>query len=77
MTEFKIENKPVLFGLDRGELSRYPFAKMKVGQSFFMDGGEMQAITRVRSAASQYAKRHNMKFSVVKEGTGYRCGRVV
>lgn len=73
--EYQIENKPVLFGTDRGEHSRYPFGKMKVGQSFHIDGG-FNAVTRVRSAASQYGKRHGVKFAIVRDGAGYRCGRI-
>lgn len=51
---------------------RYPFASMKVGQSFVAPD------ERVRAAASRYAARTGMRFTVNKtpEGTGYRCHRI-
>jgi len=74
-TSFNIENKPVLFGVQRAEFSRYPFKNMAVGQSFYLEGG-FNTVSRVRAAASSYGKRNDMKFSIVRDGLGYRCGRI-
>ena len=74
VAEFKVENKPVV--RPRIEARRYPFARMKVGQSFYFEYHNFNDLNRVRSAASQYSRRHGVKFSIVKEGDGYRCGRV-
>ena len=73
-SEFKIENRPVLRPrmVDR---NRFPFRKMKIGQSFYIDLGAVD-IQAVRTAASHYGKRHNAKFSIIRDGTGYRCGRI-
>jgi hypothetical protein len=74
--EFKIENKPVIFGTNRTEYSRYPFNRMKVGQSFYIEADDFNKISRIRQAAISYSKKHDVKFSVVKDGNGYRCGRI-
>lgn len=73
--EFKVESKPIPIDLVRKRYSRYPFAEMKVGQSFYIKEG-FKAIQSVRSSASLYGKRHDMKFVVVRDGKGYRCGRI-
>lgn len=72
--EFKVENKPVI--RPRMQAQKYPFSRMKVGQSFYFEAVELNDLNRVRSAASAYARRHEVKFSIVKEGKGYRCGRI-
>jgi len=74
MPEFKIENKPVI--RPRMEAQKYPFPKMKVGQSFYFMASNPTDLNRIRSAASAYARRHGGKFSIVKESEGYRCGRI-
>lgn len=71
---FKIENIPVI--RPRMQSRKYQFDKMKVGQSFYFEYEDFNDLNRVRSAASQYARRHGGKFSIVKEGNGYRCGRI-
>jgi hypothetical protein len=68
---FKIENKPAI---PRG--SKYPFRNMKVGQSFYFKARNEQERVNVASAAHMYGQLHDMKFSTVKDGAGYRCGRV-
>lgn len=73
-SEFKIENVPVI--RPRMQSGRYNFNKMKVGQSFYFLPANAKDLNRVRSAASWYARRHEVKFSIVKEGEGYRCGRI-
>lgn len=74
-TSFNIEDKAVIYGTERAEFSRYPFKTMKVGQSFYLEGG-FNTVSRVRAAASSYGKRNDMKFSIVRDGQGYRCGRI-
>ncbi len=71
---YKIENKPVL--RPRVANDKYPFNKMKIGQSFYIDMA-ITDVQAVRSAASQYGRRNpEIKFSIIREGTGYRCGRI-
>lgn len=59
--------------------SRYPFARMNVGDSFLIEGAKNSSsyeAMRVRSAASHYARRDGKKFTVrVVEG-GIRVWRV-
>jgi len=50
---------------------KYPLGEMGVGQSFLCSENKL-----VASAASYYGRRYNKKFSVIKEGDMYRCGRV-
>ena len=73
--EFKVENKAVPAMGMRLTNNRYPFGQMKVGQSFFIPG-QFEGISSVRSAALSYGKRHDMKFAIVRDGDGYRCGRI-
>ncbi len=68
VTEYRIENIPVI----RPRMEKYPFDKMKVGQSFYFKAEP----ARVRAAAWAHAKRHGGSYSIVKDGDGYRCGRV-
>lgn len=72
-SDYKIENKAIT--RPRMMTQRYPFDRMKVGQSFYFEPTEEELI-RVRSAASQYGKRNDAKFSVIRDGDGYRCGRI-
>jgi hypothetical protein len=70
---FKIENKPVTRpGYVK---NKYPFDKMKVGQSFYFDRTDCD-VQALRTAAYQCGARTGTKFSILKEGNGYRCGRV-
>jgi hypothetical protein len=73
LVEFKIENRPVIRA--RTFRNQYPFGRMKVGQSFFIPPGLVDVMA-VRQAALHYGKRHNAKFSIIKDGDGYRCGRI-
>ncbi len=76
-TEYKIENKPVPPRSSRYNVrQRYQFGQMKVGQSFFIPEPSFQLIARIRASASNYGKRNKMKFSIVRDGNGYRCGRI-
>lgn len=55
--------------------TRYPFAGMKVGDSFLVPSGVTRQAVAV--AASRYGRKHKMKFSTrkLKEG-GFRCWRL-
>ncbi len=75
-SEFKVENKPVPRSNNRHKSQKYPFSQMKVGQSFFIPEPAFQQIARIRASASNYSKRHNTRFAIVRDGNGYRCGRV-
>lgn len=70
---FVIEDTPVPPRAPKGP--KLPFDKMNVGQSFYIPKG-FQDIKRVRAASASYGKTHGMKFSIVRDGTGYRCGRI-
>ncbi len=60
MSAYQIE-QGVKMPLTRAQLEAvYPFAKMAVGDSFMVPESEYQ---RVRSAASRYATRHNIKYT--------------
>lgn len=53
----------------------YPFAKMLVGHSFFVEGGNAKT---VRTSACAYARRQGgtVKFKVLTVEGGTRCWRV-
>lgn len=61
----------------RVRIGRYPFPRMRVGESF---SREVEDQHRVRSAASAYARRHGKRFivSLVKESgvPKVRCWRL-
>lgn len=67
--------------------AQYPFAKMKVGDSFLYTVSEKEAeqlqarkrtVTRAAFAAHQHGKRHNKKFVTRKQNaTQYRIWRVL
>lgn len=70
--EFKIEKgKPL--PRRRNHASKYPWEKMKVGDSFAVTGRDGNS---VRASASLAGIRMRMKFSVSYEGEGYRVWRV-
>jgi hypothetical protein len=75
--EYKVENKPVpRHNVRRDRSTKYPFDKMKVGQSFFIPEPAFRDVSRIRASASSYGKRHGVKFAIVRDGEGYRCGRI-
>jgi len=55
--------------------TRYPFAQMKVGDSFLVPSDVTREAVAV--AASRYGKAHNMRFSTrkLKDGS-FRCWRL-
>jgi hypothetical protein len=64
----------------RGGVSSYPFASMKVGDSFAISNNEPREVERVRVNAFYYALRHGpMKFAVRitdPHARTYRCWRI-
>ena len=54
----------------------YPFPQMEVGDSFLVEGPhDKVAGSRLRSAASDYGRRHGKAFSVRVEGDDLRVWR--
>lgn len=70
---FKIEDRPVT--RPRLQNAKYPFSQMKVGQSFYIDIS-ITDVQSIRTAAGHYGKRNGVKFSIIRDGAGYRCGRI-
>jgi hypothetical protein len=57
--------------------AKYPFAKMEVGDSFFMKSGFPEHERgRVSAAACAYAKKHGVKFSTKVFDNGVRTWRI-
>lgn len=57
--------------------SKYPFAKMEVGDSFFMKSPFPEHERgRVSAAACAYAKKHGVKFSTKVFDGGVRTWRI-
>lgn len=59
---------------------RYPFAKMKVGDSCYVPFGERtyeKARLNTSSAAYTWGFKHGRKFTVRREGEGIRVWRIV
>jgi hypothetical protein len=55
----------------------YPFHEMDVGDSFFVPMDDVKSINRIRSAASQFWRRHGTaRFTVTTQKNGYRVFRV-
>lgn len=66
-----------------GKSMKYQFNKMEVNDSFKIGLTEVEAdealLRNLRSAACQYGRRHNMKFSILKdkeEAGAFRCWRI-
>ena len=53
--------------------TRYPFGVMKVGDSFFVEGGKSNALS---CAARLHARRHGGKFTVRQVDGGVRVWRI-
>jgi len=72
-TEYKIQsNVPIPL---KGTQRKFPFAAMKVGDSFVCSKTEENTL---RQTASRFAKLNQVKFSVLKEekGISVRCWRI-
>ena len=72
MTQIKIDKGlPVPSG-SRGANSKYPFADLEIGDSFFVNVKQQLFC----SAVAGYAKRHNKKFTTRSENGGTRVWRI-
>jgi hypothetical protein len=68
--EFAIEKDVPVF---RNSM-KFPFGQMEVGDSFL---APIDKAPRLRSAAHNYGRRHNMVFTVSKvSDTEFRCWRI-
>ncbi len=54
--------------------SKYPFKKMKIGDSFLAT--KAIKISSLRTSAAQFGKRHNIKFLTRKVEGGLRIWRI-
>jgi hypothetical protein len=57
-----------------GRVSKYPFASLGVGDSFEIRGADL--VHSLRCAASQYARRHGVRFATRAVPGGVRVWRV-
>lgn len=60
----------------RNRNSKYPFAEMKVGDSFHVDGDPEKADALLRSVSYRYGKENAVKFTVRRTESGARIWRV-
>ena len=68
------KNVPIPKKTGVGCPSKYPFLDMEVGDSFYIEGkNEGKA---ARASAASCTKRHGLRFSGRKEGSGHRIWRV-
>ena len=58
----------------RGNKHEYPFNKMEIGDSFLEEDKKLRNI--VQSAAFDYGKNNNMKFTTRDVGNGIRIWRI-
>jgi hypothetical protein len=56
--------------------TKYPFPRMKVGESFFAPVEDTGTIPRIRAAASMYGSNNNMKFRTRIVDGGLRVWRI-
>ncbi len=56
--------------------TKYPFFRMKVGESFFAPADDHATIPRVRSAACMYGSMHGMTFRTRTVDGGIRVWRI-
>ena len=56
-----------------GRPAIYPLAELAVGQSFFVEGGD---VVKLRQAAKQHGRRYGKKFTTAKVADGARCWRI-
>lgn len=77
MSDFKIE-KGIPVASDGHRRTKYPFAEMDVGDSFFIDNVQLRDRTyeSVLGAARGYGHRHNKKFKQRIENNGVRIWRI-
>ncbi len=79
MSDYKIESS-IAIAPRKYENQKYPFATMKIGDSFSLRTDKISEYHRVYSAIVTWNRRHApMKFVLRKDpkrGGGYRCWRI-
>jgi hypothetical protein len=70
----KIDKNVAIPIIERGGVAKYPWNKMEIGDSFFIEGAK--TTTSITSAASPYGKRHNKKFTARAVDGGVRIWRI-
>lgn len=77
MSDIKIETG-IPLALDGRDRTKYPFAKMNIGDSFFIDNVHAgdKLYSSISSASRGYGHRHNKKFKQRRENNGVRVWRV-
>ena len=75
LDDYKIESDVPVPENTSGRSSKYPWADMKIGDSFAFDKGSLQSL---RNSAWSYTKRHNgVRFVFRQMGTDmWRCWKV-
>ena len=75
-TKYKIENGVPMPKSGQGQICKYPFAEMKVGDSFAVAAGDLE---KIRTAASYFGRRIERKYAVRRIDPikgDYRCWRI-
>jgi hypothetical protein len=70
--QFKIEKGIPMPQINAGRPCKYPWAKMNVGDSVFMDSVNVSVLV----SALSYGKKHAMEFASRVENEGRRIWRV-
>ena len=71
--EFKVEKGIKIPEPKRGAVSRYPWASLGIGDSFFVDGKSSRHMGVLTFSRGQ---RDGRKYAVRTEGTGSRIWRI-
>lgn len=59
-----------------GRYSKYPFAGMQVGDSFFVPEGTSKKMSSIHSLCNQYGKKHGGVYKARRVDGGMRVWRV-
>lgn len=76
ITDLTIERGIPIPTETRGRPSIWPFASMKIGDSFFLAGDSVKCQRTLASASTYYHRRHGMVFVTRKVDGGARIWRV-
>lgn len=68
----QIEKGLDVYRIKRGAKPHFPLNEMEIGDSFYVECNR----NKISCAASVYGKKVNKKFSVTKDGDGFRCWRI-
>ena len=75
-TKYKIESGVQMSKSGRSQICKYPFAEMKVGDSFAVAASDLE---KTRTAASYFGRHNERKYSVCRVDPikgEYRCWRI-